>query len=214
MISESDRQSNGDDNDTDDGPSLDSKIEKTDDVNRRRRKVNVTIAIDDSIINEIRKEANESGQSLNTRINAILRKHTNFYRMVEVNGGVILHPKLAQFMVDEIDEAKFTDIYKKIGNYSIESLFVTKGIPITFENFCKFYFEELAVYAGAIKSVSRLIDVDGKTYLYFIHNYDWKWSRILSAVFSSHIEDLLHYHTISKPFQNGMTIKILEKDPI
>jgi hypothetical protein len=133
--------------------------------------------------------------------------------MTEVNGGVILHPKLAQFMMDEIDEAKFIDIYKMIGDYSIESLFVERRIPITLDNFCKFYFEEIAVYAGAIKSVSKHVDGDGKTYLYFIHNFDWKWSRIISAVFSHHIEDLLHYHTISKPFQNGTTIKIIEKIP-
>jgi uncharacterized protein (DUF4415 family) len=50
------------------------------------KKTNVTLALDARVIRELRKEAKESQQSLNVKINAILRKHVNYYRMVELNG--------------------------------------------------------------------------------------------------------------------------------
>jgi hypothetical protein len=47
----------------------------------------------------------------------------------------------------------------------------------------------------------------------FVHDYDLKYSRILAAVFSRHIEHLLHYNTMSRAFSKGLEIKILEKNP-
>lgn len=181
-----------------------------------RRKINITLSIDEPIIQELRREAKESGQSLNTRINAILRKHVNFYYpVIELNGAAIIHPSLVQFMIGEMDESKFIDHWKNTGTNLINSLFVQKHIPATFDNFVRFAIEEQALGAGVIRNVLRYVDEkDGRKCLFLLHGYDEKWSRIIGAAYSYHIEELLHYHTALRIFPNGVEIKVIEKDPI
>jgi hypothetical protein len=63
---------------------------------KKSKKTNVTLALDDYVIREIKKEAKDSGQSLNVKINGILRKHASFYRVTELYHGHI-PPDLFQF---------------------------------------------------------------------------------------------------------------------
>ncbi|MEO9295019.1 MAG: hypothetical protein ABI347_05410 [Nitrososphaera sp.] len=180
----------------------------------KTKKTNVTIALDDYIFKEIRKEAEDSRQSLNALVSNVLRKHINFYRTAELTGVVIVPPNVFQFFINETDEGQFVKEMTKAGTDLVPSFFAQKGIPLTFENIVKISFEEVAVRGGVIRSVSKYLDKqDGKTCLFFRHDFNIKWSRILSAAFSYHIEHLLHYHTTSKIFSNSVELKILEQNP-
>ena len=177
------------------------------------KKATITLALDDVIVEKIRKEAKELEQSLNARINAILRKHVSFWRIVEVNKGVIFHPSAFQTILDEVDEYVFTEIMKKLAIDFGVSLYAPSNIPPTLDNIVRFSFEELNTYGGSIRRISRYADKqDGKTCLYFWHDYGIKWSRILSAAYSLHLETLLNCHTVSKVFSHGFEIKILEEN--
>lgn len=180
----------------------------------KKMKANVTLTLDDYLVHEMRKEAAELNQSLNVRISSILQKHVKFYRMTESNGAAVIHPLLAQFLIQEANEARFIEHWKNLGIKFVEGYFRQNRIAFTFENFVKYYLEELAIYAGIIKGVSKHVDEqDGKMCLFLIHSYDSKWSRIIGATYSFQIEQFLKVHTTLKIFPDSVEIKILEKIP-
>jgi hypothetical protein len=128
------------------------------------KKVTITLALDDFIVAEIRKEADKSQKSLNARINAILEKYVKYYKMVELNGAVIIPPVTHQFFINEIDEAKFTAELKRNATDIVAALIVQNVVPLTLDNIIKFTFEEVSISGGVIKGMKKYIDQqDGKT---------------------------------------------------
>jgi len=180
----------------------------------RATKVTVSLALDRHVVDAIKKQADEMEQSFNARVNAILQKYVNFFVSVEADRAAIIPKSLHQFFVDEIDEEKYAAQLNQMGTDVIHAMFVRTGLAKTLDNFVRFTFEGLCVNGGSIRSVRKYVDEeDGKTCLYFTHDYGLKWSRILSAAFANHIQTALNYHTTTKVFREGFVIKILEKDP-
>lgn len=150
------------------------------------KKANITLSLDDSIIQELRKEAKESQQSLNVKINAILRKRVNFWQMTERQRCAILLPASHQFMINEIDETRHIEELKRLGADEISAVLTQTGAPRTLDHIIDFIFGTLCVYGGSIRSISRYTEQqEGKTCLYFLHDYDLKWSRILGQLFAT-----------------------------
>jgi uncharacterized protein (DUF4415 family) len=191
------------------------KVRSTDNNEEKNgRKVNVTLALDERIVKELRREAQESQQSLNVKINAVLRKHVDYYRMIELNKAAIIQPATHQFFLNEVDEAKYIEHLKEIGKGVISSLLVQKGLAPTLDRLVAYIFGEVCVYGGAIRNVSKYTDEeDGRICIFYRHDYDEKWSRIIAAVFSDLFEKTLHCTTATRIFPNSMEIKILEKRP-
>ena len=177
----------------------------------QKRKITVTLALDDVIVEEIRKEAKELEQSLNARINAILRKHVSFWRMIEMDGSAIIPHHTHDFLMHEVDEHKYAEEMKKIGRGLVVSAIEQKAVPLSLENVARFVFGELCVSGGSINSYSMYIDErDGKTCLFFRHDYDEKWSRILAEAFPDLLKRLFHYNMQTKVFPNSVEVKILD----
>jgi hypothetical protein len=105
--------------------------EPGDDDNARkskdRKKTNITIALDDYIFKEMRKEAEDSRQSLNALVSDVLRKHINFYRTAELTGVVIVPPNVFQFFINETDEKQLVKEMTKAGTDLVPSFFAQKG---------------------------------------------------------------------------------------
>ena len=76
------------------------------------------------------------------------------------------------------------------------------------------FFENLCVNGRSIRTVKKYLDEEGRTCLFFTHDCDLKWSRMLSAAFAHHIQSLFHHHTVIKVFSKGFEIKIPERDPL
>jgi uncharacterized protein (DUF4415 family) len=182
--------------------------------NKASNKVTVSLALDEFVVEEIRKQADKSQVSFNARVNAILEKYVRFFMQTEQDRVAIIHPSTHQFFLNEIDEVKYTTELKRLAKETIDAILTQTGIPITLDNMIDYVFENVCINGGSIRSVKRYHDDDRRTCLFFTHDYDLKWSRILSAAFSYHIQSLFHYHTIVKLFSQGFEIKILEKDPI
>lgn len=77
-------------------------------------KVTITLAIDENTLNQIRKEVQEEGLSINSKANLIFKKYTLFYRYTEVDRPVIISSKSFSFMLAEIDEEKLIEEYVKV----------------------------------------------------------------------------------------------------
>lgn len=189
----------------------DDNTEMRNNQKQKAKKLTITLALDERIVKQIRMDADDSNQSLNTRINSILTKHVKFYRMMEASGSGILHPTLIQFIIDEMDENKFIAHWKSVGLPLVRSFFAQQGWALTIDSFINHYLE-LASYAGVITRVTKYIDADdGKTCIFLSHAYDTKWSRIIGAAYSSEIQHLLNVQTRIRVFPDGVEIKILEK---
>jgi hypothetical protein len=142
-----------------------------------------------------------------------LEKYITFFALTEQDRAAIIPHKLHQFFVNEIDETKYTEELKKIGTEIVHAMFVRAGIPSNLDSLVDFTFRGLCVNGGSITSVRKYVDkADGKTCLYFTHDYGPKWSRILCAAFQNHLEMVLHCHTSSTLFPEGFEIKIMEKE--
>lgn len=180
----------------------------------KRNKVTVSLALDRDVVTAVKEDAEENRMSFNARVNAILEKYIKFFALTEQERSAIIPRNLHQFFIDEIDGAKYAAELKKIGTDVIDALFVRSGLANTLDNLIEFTFRGLCVNGGSITSVRKYIDEeDGKTCLYFTHDYDAKWSRILSAAFMHHIETVLHCNTTSKIFPEAFEIKILDTNP-
>jgi hypothetical protein len=178
------------------------------------KKVTVSLALDDNVVAQIRKQAATMDQSFNARVNTILEKYVSYYAQTEIDRLAMIPRSLHQFFINEIDEAKYTARLKQIGVDITGVIFIQTGMAKTLDNLVKFVFEGLCVNSGSIRSVKKYVDEDdGKTCLYFVHDYDLRWSRILSSGFEHLIQTLLNYHTSTKVFPESFEIKIIEKDP-
>jgi uncharacterized protein (DUF4415 family) len=184
-------------------------------IPKKARKVTVSLALDEAIVERVKQQATTLGQSFNTRVNAILEKYVNYFSIVEMERPAILTRSQHQFFMDEIDEEKYTNQLKRMGIQVINAMFIQTGMANTLNNFIKFVFEELCVNGGSIRTVRRYVsEGDGRTCLYFTHDYDLKWSRILSSAFAHHIQQTLGYHSIIQIFAEGFELKIIEKNPV
>jgi uncharacterized protein (DUF4415 family) len=178
------------------------------------KKVTVSLALDASIVEKIKSQSASMNQSFNSRINEILEKYVNFFITIEEFRSAVIPQSLHQFFLNEIDEEKYTAKLKQIGTEVIQGMFVRSGMAPTLDKMIEFVFETICVNGGSIRSVKRYIDEgDGRTCLYFTHDYDTKWSRILSAAFAHHIQTELHLHTMTEVFFEGFEIKIIGNNP-
>ena len=173
-------------------------------------KTTISLSLDSDTVEKVRVEAKKSNQSVNSKINAILQKYVNFYSMTELYRAHILPPSLYQFMVNEIDEGKFIDEFEKTAVYFIESLFVQLHISLTLANYVC-YLQEYGINSGVLREISSYVDKDdGKTRIFIIHEYNLKYSRILSTVISRQLARLFQYHTSTKLFEKNFEIMIIE----
>jgi len=183
------------------------------DHDKTSKKVTVSLALDELVVEEIRKQADKSQVSFNARVNTILEKYVKFFMLAEQDRVAIIHPSTHQFFLNEIDEAKYTAELKRLATETIDGIFTQTGIRPTLDNMIKHVFENICVNGGSIRTVKKYFDEDRRLCLFFMHDYDLKWSRILSAAFAHHIQSLFHYHITIKVFSKGFEIKILERDP-
>jgi hypothetical protein len=175
------------------------------------KKITVYLSLDEHIVNSLRNDAKVKGLSLNARINGILGKYINCYQRAEDYESCIIPSRQFSGFLEMLDEARTAEIMKYDGINDVLSFFRHRNIPITLESIIKFAFENIAVSTGACYKFSQHID-DGSRTLVFDHRYGMKWSRIISNVFSSMLQETCNVHTSVNILPNSVLIKILEKD--
>ena len=97
----------------------------------RDKKTTVNLFIDKNIINEIRKEADNKGISLNSRLNNILTDYVWFYKRAEEFQSVTFPKEYFQFVLDNIDEQKLTEFFDTLLSGLIPTVLLDFKVPIT-----------------------------------------------------------------------------------
>jgi hypothetical protein len=156
------------------------------------KKSNITLAIEEEVVNKIKDTAESEGLSINSKINSVLWKYLSFYKYVEQDGSLIIPSRSVNFFIENIDEEKWVQEYCHTLDEIIPFFFLELKIVQRLEDILKFVFDRLLVYGGSYKGYSCHVDNDGCLNLVFRHEYGIKWSRILSKVYTQFIEKTLN----------------------
>ncbi len=175
-------------------------------------KTNVNLSLDSQVIEAIREEADESGTSLNYRINTILKKYIQLYKKSEEYETLILPKEFFQFALDNIEENKMIEFFNNILSGMIPTILHHFGVPITLENIIKYFLSNVGSGAGAHSGATQYTDEEGHKCIVLRHVYTLKWSKIICSTLSKQIADLLHCHCECETLPKSVIIKILEKN--
>jgi predicted DNA binding CopG/RHH family protein len=174
------------------------------------KKTTITLALDEKILHEIKRESESQGLSVNSKINSILSKHVNFFRYAsEVQCLTVTH-KMWIEILEVLDEELFIKLFENEAEPSMIALLTLNNIAITKENLIRYVYSTLALWSGMYTYFSYYNDVNGNTVLVFNHRYGLKWSRILSAVFSNTFQRNLGYQTKGEINQNIVKLTLIE----
>lgn len=145
------------------------------------RKETVSLAIDARVLQELKKEASSQNLSLNAKINSVLSKHVDFYKINADLGGITWDYKAFLSLLDLVeDESKVVDILWNEGGPSIMSYFNHNNIGMIKENIIKHLCERIGIWTGHYSFFNHYTDSEGYTCLVFDHKFGIKWSRILA----------------------------------
>jgi hypothetical protein len=178
----------------------------------KAKKTTVNLFIDEDVIEQIRNESIIKEVSLNARINTILAKYTNFYRRIEELRALIIVPRQWLVFLDMLDENKTIETMKHDGNASMIAHFKHNKIPITKDALIKLAFEKLSLWTGMCCKFNQYVDELEYRHLIFDHEFNIKWSRIASSVFSDLIRVALQLPTEVSIRPNTFEIKIMERE--
>lgn len=180
------------------------------DNNNKHNKTNLTLSIDQNVLDEIKKDSDRQGLSVNAKVNSIMTKYVSFYRLVEELECTIIPSKLWGPMVDNVEEEKLFNLFNNEGVGAIYSIFLNNNVPMTLDNFIKYCFQEICLWAGMYSSF-RVFKENGQITLLFEHKYGPKWSKLLGNTFTTLIKIMLNHKAESQVLPNTVRITVQEK---
>jgi hypothetical protein len=157
----------------------------------KNKKSNITLAIDAEILEVLKNLSESEGLSINSKINSILWKYIIFNKYVEQDCSLIIPSRSVNFFIENIDEEKWIQEYSDTLEEIVPFFFLELKTMQTLENTLKVVFDRLLLYGGSYKGYSSHADNNSNLNLVFRHEYNIKWSRILSAVYTRFIEKTL-----------------------
>lgn len=174
---------------------------------KENNRLNVTLSIDTILFNELKKESNTYGTSVNSQISTILSKHVRFHKIMDEVGQSVISQNAFASMLEIMDEEKLCKIMENQNASSIYPIFTHNGIPLTLENTVRYFFEQFGLWAGMYSACHCYTDSRRIVNLTFEHRYGLKWSKVLGRMFCSMIKNLfgadVHYEIL------GNTVKIM-----
>jgi hypothetical protein len=157
----------------------------------KNKKSNITLAIDAEILQLLKNIAEGEGLSINAKINSVLWKHVTFNKYVEQDCSLIIPSRSVNFFIENIDEEKWIQEYIDTLEEIVPFFFLELKTIQTLESTLKVVFDRLLLYGGSYRGYSSHADNNGNLNLVFRHEYNIKWSRILSTVYARFIEKTL-----------------------
>jgi hypothetical protein len=171
-------------------------------------RANLTISTDDNLLKQLKSEAERRGTSINQITNSFLIKYFLFYRHVEDQRGTIIPHDLWKDLLELIDEKELAEIVEKNGIEVVLVLFEHNNVPATIDNLIKYFFETMALWAGAYHRFSHHTDNHGNLNLVFEHSFGIKWSRVLGLVFTNFIKKSLGLSSKHKARSTVLTMEV------
>jgi hypothetical protein len=177
---------------------------------KEKNRLNITLALDSEIFNELKKESEINNTSINARISTVLSKHVHFYRIVDELDRNIIPQHVFASMLEIMNEEQLCEIMKDKSVSSLYSMCTHKGISLTLDNITKYLFQQTCLWSGMYSAFHSYIDNDKTINMTFEHRYGIKWSRALGVTFSSMLENMLSTKINYEIMTNTIRIKISE----
>jgi len=177
---------------------------------KSNNKTNLTLSVDHAILDEIKKDSERQGLSINAKVSSVLNKYVLFYRIIEDQECSVIPSRLWGPMVQMVDEEKMLDLINNEGIGAIYSIFLNNNVPMTLDTFIKHCFEEICLWSGLYHSF-RMFREGGQLILVFEHKYGIKWSRIIGNAFTNMIRIMLNHRADSQVLPNTVRITVQEK---
>lgn len=152
-------------------------------------KSSITLALDKIILEEIRKDADIQGLSVNAKINSVLSDYVMFDRYYHEKGAVILEPRIFEFLLEAVDESRFLEMWRLVNSEIVPSIFMRYNIPYTVDNVVKYAFDKIGTRVGILSSVAHFKESD-RHKIVIEHKFGMKWSRILATAYTERLEKL------------------------
>jgi hypothetical protein len=146
-------------------------VENSQKESSKSKKETITFSLEQDVLQEIRKDAQRQGLSINSIVNNILRKYVFFFKYAEYDQPILIPNKSFQVILNDIDETKQIEEYKAILTDLIPAIFMQEKIPFSFDNWIKYVFGSMLMYAGAYQNFSYHKDEEGHLCLVFKHNF-------------------------------------------
>lgn len=147
----------------------------------RPKKTNVTLAVDSQIVDELKKDADLFGISLNTKIGSILSKHVTFYRHTERQECSVVPSTVWGTIVEIVEEEKLAKILEQETS-SLYTILLHNKTPMTLQSCIKYCFEGICLWSGMYCSI-RTFEEESQITLIFEHKFGLKWSKALGEAF-------------------------------
>lgn len=177
---------------------------------KENNRLNVTLSLDITLFNELKRESELSNGSINSKINTILTKHVRFYRIMEEIGRDVIPQEVFDSMLGIMDEEKLCKIMENHINTTIYSIFTHNGIPLSLDNIESHFFQQFGLWSGMYSAFHSYTDLDKTISLTFEHKHGIKWSRALGRMFSAAIKNFLGAETDYEIMGNTVKIMIRE----
>jgi hypothetical protein len=142
------------------------------------RKTNLTLAVSDDIVKQLRIDCNSDDTSINQKVNSILMRWLFCYRAIGLSGGIVIHPQTWMDIINKMDEESLVESLEHTARIS-PAILSQNDIPLTVNNLIENIFYKTALYAGNYSHFHHYIDDSDNISLIFEHSYGLKWSRIL-----------------------------------
>lgn len=171
-------------------------------------KSNITLSVDNDILDVLQQESEKTGISINSRIAQILGKHAMFYRFIEESEPhVFLPPKFYLPIIDLVGEKEFLKLLEKHNFEGIPSLFMNHNIEMNLENFIQYFLQGPMIWGGAYSTLNHTKD-NGHYTLILEHKKDIKWSTLMGTGLCNLIKNLLKHDLTFEAFDNKTILHV------
>lgn len=172
------------------------------------RKLNVALSIDNSLYQEMQRQAEQSGSSLNALANQVLDQYVSVYRILEAEKCISIQGHTLLLLLDFCDEEKFSAIITQFLIDNIEFIQTPDRHNVMLGDILAFL-QEYGILLGWYSYIESRMDSEGNANLVLGHSHGQKWSRILGTSISSLVEKWLYHSSTLLASPNRITIKIV-----
>ncbi|HJT09833.1 MAG TPA: hypothetical protein VJ771_03540 [Candidatus Nitrosotalea sp.] len=167
----------------------------------------ITLRLPNSILDELRKEAEDKDLALNSFISKILVKHISFNKRFEMMPTVLVSQVLLAAMVENMDESAMSEA-AKLAPKVVKKLAALGGWEYNIDKIIENYFTIISKYCGWYQF--RYKEERANYTLIFETNMGRKWARFILKYVRSILESLKVHITDESLDEEVIVFKFLK----
>jgi hypothetical protein len=192
------------------GKKLDQNADEDKSGSERRKKTTFKLALDGMIFDALKRDVQQEGISLNSKVNVLLQRYVQSYGHSSSNKYTIFPMKSARVFIDLIDPSKLLSYYGPFIKDMIPRYFTQLKIPLTIGSWLECYCNGYMIQSGMIEKFSKYTNSENHLCLVFEHEYGLKWSTTLGDILCQFIREKLgHFNSLSA-LSESFTITLME----